>query len=165
MSDLANDVTIVYKNNDTVTGTNAGSISEYGQLAVSVSTLLHDQGAAEAIRDLYLTTRGYPRRSLSSITIPLQLDSMTNILRDDLIEVYNGMPLEINPPDTIYQNNFAGFVEGITWTINQYEVFLTLYLTEYALSVLAQNWNQVSPLEAWNTVSGTLTWVDAQVVA
>lgn len=165
MSDLANDVTIVYKNNDTVTGTNAGSISEYGQLAVSVSTLLHDQGAAEAIRDLYLTTRGYPRRSLSSITIPLQLDSMTNILRDDLIEVYNGMPLEINPPDTIYQNNFAGFVEGITWTINQYEVFLTLYLTEYALSVLAQNWNQVSPLEAWNTVSGTLDWANAQVVA
>ncbi len=62
---------------------------------------------------------------MDSITIPLQLDSMTNILRDDLIEVYNGMPLEINPPDTIYENNFAGFVEGITWTINEKEVFLT----------------------------------------
>ncbi len=52
------------------------------------------------------------------------------------------MPLEINPPDTIYENNFAGFVEGITWTINQYEVFLTLYLTEYALSVLE---GEISP--------------------
>jgi hypothetical protein len=90
---------------------------------------------------------------------------MTNILRDDLIEVYNGMPLEIDPPNTIYENNFAGFVEGINWTINQKEVFLTLYLTEYALSVLSQNWNQVSPLEAWNTVSGTLDWAEAQVVA
>lgn len=165
MSDLANDITVIYKNGQTVTDTNAGSISEYGQLAVSISTLLEETSAALAVLDLYLTTRGYPRRSLSSITIPLQLDSMTNILRDDLIEVYNGMPLEINPPNTIYENNFAGFVEGITWTINQYEVFLTLYLTEYALSVLAQNWNQVSPLEAWNTVSGTLDWAEAQVVA
>jgi hypothetical protein len=165
MSDLANDITVIYKNGQTESDTNAGSISEYGQLAVSISTLLEQTSAALAVLDLYLTTRGYPRRSLSSITIPLQLDSMTNILRDDLIEVYNGMPLEINPPDTIYENNFAGFVEGITWTINQYEVFLTLYLTEYALSVLAQNWNQVSPLEAWNTVSGTLDWAEAQVVA
>jgi hypothetical protein len=165
MADLANDITVTYKNNQTVSDTNATSISDYGQLAVSVSTLLEEQAAAEAILDLYLTTRAFPRRSLSSITIPLQLDSMTNILRDDLIEVYNGMPLEINPPDTIYENNFAGFVEGITWTINQYEVFLTLYLTEYALSVLSQNWSQVSPLEAWNTVSGTLDWAEAQVVA
>jgi hypothetical protein len=165
MSDLANDITVIYKNGQSESDTNAGSISEYGQLAVSITTLLEQESAALAVLDLYLTTRGYPRRSLSSITIPLQLDSMTNILRDDLIEVYNGMPLEINPPDTIYENNFAGFVEGITWTINQYEVFLTLYLTEYALSVLAQNWNQVSPLEAWNTVSGTLDWAEAQVVA
>ena len=165
MSDLANDITVIYKNGQSESDTNAGSISEYGQLAVSVTTLLEETSAALAVLDLYLTTRGYPRRSLSSITIPLQLDSMTNILRDDLIEVYNGMPLEINPPDTIYENNFAGFVEGINWTINQKEVFLTLYLTEYALSVLAQNWNQVSPLEAWNTVSGTLDWAEAQVVA
>ena len=165
MSDLANDVTVTYKNNQTVTGTNAGSISEYGQLAVSISTLLEHDYAAEAVRDLYLTTRGYPRRSLSAITIPLQLDSMSDGLRDFLIKIHNGVPLEINPPNTIYENNFAGFVEGISWTINQYEAFLTLYLTEYALSVLAQNWNQVSPLEAWNTVSGTLDWAEAQVVA
>jgi hypothetical protein len=90
---------------------------------------------------------------------------MTDLLRDDLILVYNGMPLSINPPDTIYNGNFNGFVEGINWKINQNEVFLTLYLTEYALSVVAQNWNQVSPLEAWNTVSGTLDWVNARVVA
>jgi len=165
MSDLANDVTVIYKNNQTVSDTNAGSISEYGQLAVSVSTLLEEQAAAEAVLDLYLTTRGYPRRSLSAITIPLQLDSMANGLRDFLIKIHNGVPLEINPPDTIYVNNFAGFVEGISWTINRYEAFLTLYLTEYALSVLAQNWDQVSPLEAWNTVSGTLDWANAQVVA
>jgi hypothetical protein len=75
------------------------------------------------------------------------------------------MPLDLNPPDSIYVGDFRGFVEGITWTINQYEVFLTLYLTEYALSVVAQSWNQVSPLEAWNTVSGTLDWANAQVVA
>ena len=165
MSDLANDITVSYKNGQTVSNTNAGSITEYGQLAVSITTILEQTSAALAVLDLYLTTRGYPRRSLSSITMPLQLSNMTNALRDDLILVYNGMPLEINPPDTIYENNFAGFVEGINWTINQNEAYLTLYLTEYALSVLAQNWDQVSPLEAWNTVSGTLDWANAQVVA
>ena len=165
MSDLANDITVTYKNGQTVSDTNAGSITEYGQLAVSITTILEQTSAALAVLNLYLTTRGYPRRSLSSITMPLQLSNMTNVLRDNLILVYNGMPLEINPPDTIYENNFAGFVEGINWTINQNEAFLTLYLTEYALSVLAQNWDQVSPLEAWNTVSGTLDWANAQVVA
>jgi hypothetical protein len=165
MADLANDVTIIYKNNQSETGTDTGSIEEYGQLAVSITTILEHDYAAEAIVDYYLTTRSYPRRSLNSITIPLQLDTMQNTLRDDLIEVYNGMPLELNPPDSIYEGDFQGFVEGITWTINQYEVFLTLYLTEYALSVVAQNWNQVSPSEAWNTVSGTLDWANARVVA
>ena len=165
MSDLANDVTVIYKNNQSETGTDPASINEYGQLAVSVSTILENDYDAQTIVDYYLGTRSIPRRSLSSITIPLQLDSMQNALRDDLIEVYNGMPLEINPPDSIYTGDFRGFVESISWTINQYEVFLTLYLTEYALSVVAQNWNQVSPLEAWNTVSGTLDWANAQVVA
>jgi len=165
MSDLANDVTVIYKNGQTETATDATSISEYGQLAVNVSTVLENDYDAETIVDYYLSTRSIPRRSLSSITIPLQLDSMENVLRDDLIEVYNGMPLDLNPPDSIYVGDFRGFVEGITWTINQYEVFLTLYLTEYALSVVAQSWNQVSPLEAWNTVSGTLDWANAQVVA
>ena len=165
MSDLANDVTVIYKNGQTETATNATSISEYGQLAVNVSTVLENDYDAETIVDYYLSTRSIPRRSLSSITIPLQLDSMENVLRDDLIEVYNGMPLDLNPPDSIYIGDFRGFVEGITWTINQYEVFLTLYLTEYALSVVAQNWSQVSALEAWNTVSGTLDWANAQVVA
>ena len=165
LSDLANDVTVSYKNGQTETGTSAYSISEYGQLAVSISTILEHDYDAETIVDYYLITRDTPRRSLSSITIPLQLSNMTDLLRDDLILVYNGMPLSINPPDTIYNGNFNGFVEGINWKINQNEVFLTLYLTEYALSVVAQNWNQVSPLEAWNTVSGTLDWVNARVVA
>lgn len=165
LSDLANDVTVIYKNGQTETGTSAYSISEFGQLAVSINTILENDYDAETIVDYYLTTRDTPRRSLSSITMPLQLANMTDVLRDDLILVYNGMPLSINPPDTIYVGNFNGFVEGINWTINQNEVFLTLYLTEYALSVVAQNWNQVSPLEAWNTVSGTLDWVNARVVA
>ena len=165
LSDLANDVTVIYKNNQTETGTSAYSISEFGELAVSISTILENDYDAETIVDYYLTTRDTPRRSLSSITIPLQLANMTDVLRDDLILVYNGMPLSINPPDTIYVGNFNGFVEGINWTINQNEVFLTLYLTEYALSVVSQNWNQVSPLEAWNTVSGTLDWANARVVA
>jgi hypothetical protein len=165
LSDLANDVTVIYKNGQTETDTDTDSLDQYGQLAVFITTQLEKDLDAQAIVNYYLTTRSTPRQSLSSITIPLQLDSMSNTLRDDLIQVFNGMPLEINPPDSIYEGNFRGFVESINWTINQYEVFLTLYLTEYALSVLAENWSQVSPLEAWNTVSGTLDWANAQVVA
>jgi hypothetical protein len=192
LADLANTITVNYRNNMSVSGTDPTSIANYGVLSATVNTLLHDTAAAETIRDLYLFTRAEPRRTLNQVTIALFVDTMTAGQLDAVVEVYCGMPIQIdNIPNSIYGGAFLGFVEGWVWDISRVEAFLTLYLTEYALSVLAQNWSQVyagqtysqlDPIEwgdvdptvqwfnyfsgeKWNTVSPTLDWANAQVVA
>lgn len=166
LADIANTVTVNYRNSLSVNGTNATSVDNYGELSATVNTLLHDTDAAEAIRDLYLTTRSQPRRYLNEITIAPFVDTMTNGQLDSLVEVYCGMPIQIDYlPNSIYQGAFLGFVEGWTWDISRVEAFLTMNLTEYALSVLAQNWGQVNATETWASVSPTLDWANAQVVA
>jgi hypothetical protein len=166
LADIANTVTVNYGNNNSVSGTDAPSIDNYGELSATVNTLLHDVGAANAILDLYLSTRAEPRRSLNEVTIAPFVDTMTSGQLDAAVEVYCGMPVQIdNIPNSIYGGAFLGFVEGWTWDISRVEAFLTMYLTEYALSVLAQNWGQVNASETWATVSPTLDWANAQVVA
>jgi hypothetical protein len=68
-------------------------------------------------------------------------------------------------PTSIYPETFIGFVEGFTWTINRNELFLTLNVSEYALSQLQMNWSQVPPALEWADVSATLEWQEARVVA
>jgi hypothetical protein len=68
-------------------------------------------------------------------------------------------------PASVYPDNFIGFVEGYTWTINRNELFLTLNVSEYALSQLQMNWSQVPPTLEWQDVSATLQWQEARVVA
>ena len=166
LSDLANDITIQYGTNQTTQTEDTNSVDEYGRLAAKVSTVLADTGAAEIIRDYYLSTRAYPRRSLSQITIPLHLDNMSNTLRDDLLDVFVGSGLTTNAlPVTIYTQRFTGFIEGYTWTITRNTIFLTLNVSEYALSVLAQTWSQVSPTLDWDNVNAALEWQEARIVA
>jgi hypothetical protein len=82
------------------------------------------------------------------------------------------LPMEVSKPisiaglpTSIYPETFSGFVEGFTWTINRNELFLTLNISEYALSQLQMNWSQIPPTLAWEDVSATLEWQEARVVA
>jgi hypothetical protein len=90
---------------------------------------------------------------------------MENTLRDELLDVHIGMGIEtIALPEAIYPARFTGFVEGWTWTITRNTLFLQMRVSEYLLSVIAQQWGQVDPAEAWNTISATLEWQEARVI-
>ena len=60
---------------------------------------------------------------------------------------------------------FQGFIEGWQFSTSYNQVSLTLYVSPVAYSLQAMNWSEVSVLEAWNTISGTLDWANALVVA
>lgn len=164
--DLANDITLTYGANLSVQDENQGSIDTYGRLAAKVDTILADSDSANALLDYYLATRSLPRRTLESLLIGLHLDTMENTLRDELLDVHIGMGIQsLALPQAIYPDVFTGFVEGWTWTITRNTLFLQLRVSEYLLSGIAEQWGQVDPAEAWNTISATLEWQEARVIS
>jgi hypothetical protein len=166
LSDLINEIEVVYKNNQIETDTEPTSIALYGRYAAKVNTLLELEADAEQRVKYYLETRAFPRTRLNQITLALHLDQVSNTMRDSMLPMRISEPITITGlPTSIYPEIFSGFVEGFTWTINRNELFLTLNVSEYALSQLQMNWSQVPPTERWNTVSATLEWQKARVVA
>ena len=166
LGDLINEVEVVYKNNQTETDEDMSSIALYGRYASKINTLLELQADAEQRVEYYLETRAFPRKRLNQITLALHLDQVSDTDRDALLPMKVSKPVQINGlPNSIYPQNFIGFVEGFTWTINENELFLTLNVSEYALSQLEMNWDQVPATIAWEDVSATLEWQEARVVA
>jgi len=166
LSDLANDVEVTYKNNQSERDQDNTSIALYGLYAVKVDTVLENALDAEQRVEYYLETRAYPRKTLSQVTLALHLDQVSNTLRNSLVPINVSQPISINSlPTSIYPSGFVGFVEGYTWIINRNELFLTLNVSEYALSQLEMNWRQVPPTVEWQEVEATLQWQEARVVA
>jgi hypothetical protein len=166
LSDLANDVEVTYATNLQERDQDNTSIAAYGLYSAKINTLLANQPDAEQRVEYYLETRAFPRRALNSINLALHLDQVSNTMRDSMLPMRVSKPIRIaGLPPSVYPDNFIGFVEGYTWTINQNELFLTLNISEYALSQLQMNWLQVPPTLEWQDVSATLEWQEARVVA
>ena len=166
LSDLINEITVTYKNDQTEADENATSIALYGRFASAVNTILEHDFDAEQRVEYYLETRAFPRTRLNQITLALHLDQVSDAMRNSMLPMRVSEPVQIvGLPTSIFDGTFAGFVEGFTWTINRNELFLTLNVSEYALSQLEMNWLQVPPALTWADVSATLEWQEARVVA
>ena len=166
LSDLINKVEVIYKNDQSELDEDMTSIALYGRYAQKINTLLENDYDAEQRVEYYLETRAFPRRRISQVSLALHLDQVTDVMRDSMLPMKVSKPVQINGlPASIYPENFIGFVEGFTWTINENELFLTLNISEYALSQLEMNWAQVPSGLEWQEVSATLEWQEARVVA
>lgn len=163
--DVRNSITIQYKNSQEVSAEDADSIIAYGKLAQSISTTLENGADATSQAQFYLELRAFPQAIFDSISFNLANDLMGNADRDDLINVFMGMPVNITGLPSNMGLNFQGFVEGWTWTAGVKSVTLKLNVTPVAYSLQAFRWNSVPVGEAWNTLSPTLTWLEATVVA
>jgi hypothetical protein len=60
---------------------------------------------------------------------------------------------------------YLGFVEGWTWRASYNSVSVTAIISPLAFSLQAMQWQDVAPGETWNSISGSLNWADALVVA
>ena len=166
--DVRNSITIGYGStgSQTVSAEDAASITLYGQLASTITTTLRNQGDAEDQADFYLEIRAYPQFQMSQITFEVDSPEIDNNDRDSLLGVFMGMPLNIqNLPANMVGGEFQGFVEGWTWRAGYNRLQLTLNVSPIAYSLQAFRWNSVPVTEAWNTLSPTLTWLDATIVA
>jgi hypothetical protein len=166
--DIRNDVYINYGNNfgSQKTATSATSIATYGYKAESIQSVLHSAVDAQAVADRYIAQRAFPQPAFQSITFPITNPEIDNSDRDNLLGVFMGQPLNIqNLPDQISGGEFEGYVEGWSWSTRFNELFLTINLSPVAYSQVAMRWNTTPITEAWNTLSPTLTWEYATIVA
>jgi hypothetical protein len=166
--DIRNSVTVKYNANSTAekSATDPTSITQYGQLASIVTTTLHNGTDAQDQADFYLALRANPFPMLTSITFELTNPEIDDADRDSLISIFMGLPLRIaNLPLNMSSGTYLGFVEGWQFSANYNTVSVTALLSPLAFSLQAMQWDEVPIAELWNTISGSLEWQDAIVVA
>jgi hypothetical protein len=165
LSDLINDVEIIYKNGQSETGVDSSSLALYGEFDLTLQTQLENGADAEQRVDYYLETRAFPRTSLSQLNLTLGTN-IDNTLRNELLNIGVSTPIAISGlPANIYPVGFTGFVEGYTWTIARNELFLSLNVSDFALSQLQMNWLQVPATLVWQDVDPALQYENARSVS
>jgi hypothetical protein len=164
-ADVRNEIILNYGNNygSQKTAIDLTSIATFGYRGETLNTVLHDATDAQAVADRFISLRSYPRALFDSITFPLTNSAIDDSDRDALLQIFVGQPLRITdlPVQIAPTQQFEGYVEGWRWSTRFNELFLTINLSPIEFSQVAVAWDQVSALEAWNTLSGTLTWENA----
>jgi len=166
--DVRNDVTISYttSGNSTHKEEDADSIAIYGRLATTIATTLKNQADATEQALFYLALRKDPTYTMRQISFPLGSTEIDNNDRDALLEVFMGLPLRIsNLPTNMVGGQFEGFVEGWTWRAGYNNLQLDLTISPFAYSIQTYQWQDVNAAETWNTLSPSLIWEDATIVA
>lgn len=166
--DVRNDVTISYtaSGNSNHNEKDADSIAVYGHLATNIVTTLKNQADAEDQALFYLALRKDPNYLMRTITFQVGSTEIDDNDRDALLEVFMGLPVRIsNLPLNMVGGLFEGFVEGWTWRAGYNRLQLDLTVSPFAYSIQTYQWQDVNAAETWNTLSTTLTWEDATIVA
>lgn len=166
--DVRNKMIIKYKKDQSqqVTAIDTGSNNIYGEQAAIINTTLDKAVDATAQADFYLKLRAYPQFQFSNITFPLANPEIDDSDRDNLINVFMGLPLNISDlPNNMENGTFQGFVEGWTFRTGYNSLSLTLTVSPLAYSIQSMKWSDVSALETWNTINTALEWLNATIVA
>ena len=168
VGDVRNAITIKYgstSQND-VSDSDPASIATYGNLGQIITTTLHDSADATAQAAFYLSLRANPQPIFSEITFDLTNPEIDNSDRDNLISIFMGEAIDIkNLPANMNSGNFQGFVEGWSFRASYNQLSVTLLVSPLAYSSQAMRWNDVPVTETWASVSPTLDWANATIVA
>ena len=168
VGDVRNALTIKYgatSNND-VSASDAVSIAQYGNLSQIITTTLHDAADATAQANFYLSLRAQPQPIFSEISFDLTNPEIDNSDRDNLINIFMGEAIALqNLPLNMSSGTFQGFVEGWSFQAAYNRLSVTLLLSPLAYSLQAMRWNDVPITETWTSVSPTLDWANATIVA
>jgi hypothetical protein len=159
--DVRNFITLNYKNSK-IDVSDLASISQYGKFAEIFDTNLENAAEALAVAERRLQLKAYPRAFFDSIEFPLGSPEIDDADRDDLLNIFMGLPLEITDlPANIVNSVFQGYVEGWTFRSTYNALSISINASPIEFSQVTLRWNQVSALESWNTINPTLTWENA----
>jgi hypothetical protein len=162
--DIRNKYVITYGNNgnSVYTAQDAQSQKDYGLYAEAFLSNIKDTVDAEDFADRIIALRSDPFPKFQSITFELGNPEIDDTDRDALIRIFMGLPVWIqNLPLNISGGSFEGYVEGWTFRASLNNLTITFNASPVNFSQIAVKWDQVNPAEAWNTLSPTLTWLNA----
>jgi len=166
--DVRNTITLKYGTNSSqeVSALDSASVGLYGQLAQIFTTTVKHEPDAQDQADFYLELRAYPRFNFNNITYELTNPELDDADRDDLINVFMGMPIEISDlPLNMNSGDYLGFVEGWTFSAGYNQINISMILSPISFSLQAMRWNDVPVVEQWSTINPTLDWINATIVA
>ena len=166
--DVRNAVTIKYNatSSSEESASDAASIATYGQLSQIINTTLHNSSDALDQAQFYLSLRAQPFPIFSDITYDLTNSEIDDFDRDNLLGVFMGMPVAlVDLPANMNSGVFQGFVEGWSFQASYNQLSVSLLMTPLAYSLQAMRWSDVPITETWSSVSPTLDWENATIVA
>jgi hypothetical protein len=162
--DLRNSFTIVSgtNGNHTYTATDAESETLFGVYAEQYTSRIKNNSDAVLLADRYIELRAFPYPKFQSITFVLGNPEIDDADRDALINIFLGQPVWIqNLPGNITDGSFQGYIEGWTFRASLNNLSVTFNASPINFSQVAVKWEQVNAAETWNTLSPTLTWLNA----
>ena len=146
----------------TYTAQDLTSQSIYGVYGEEYTSRIRQVADAEALADRYIELRAYPYPKFQSITFVLGNPEIDDADRDALINIFLGQPVWIqNLPPNITGGSFQGYIEGWTFRASLNNLSVTFNASPINFSQVAVKWEQVNAAETWNTLSPTLTWINA----
>jgi len=166
--DVRNNLTIKYNATSSaeVSASDAASIAEFGELSQIITTTLHNSADATSQANFYLSLRKNPQPIFSDITFDLTNPELDNTDRNSLIGIFMGMPVALTDlPLNMNSGTFQGFVEGWEFRASYNQLAITLNMSPLAYSLQAMDWSEVPATETWSSVSPTLDWENATIVA
>ena len=166
--DVRNSITIQYDatSSSEVSANDPTSINTFGQLSQIIATTLHNSTDATDQANFYLSLRANPQPIFSDITYDLTNSELDNSDRDNLLNVFMGQPISIQDlPLNMNSGSFQGFVEGWSFQASYNQLSVSLILSPLAYSTQAMRWSDVPITEIWSSVSPTLDWANATIVA
>jgi hypothetical protein len=164
--DVRNNVTIKYgaTSSSEQSASDTDSINEYGQLSQIITTTLHNAADATSQANFYLALRKTPQAIFSQITFDLTNPELDNGDRDNLINVFMGMPVAINDLPLNMGSIFQGFVEGWSFQASYNQLSVTLNASPTAYSLQSLPWSEIANTFTWSSVSPTLDWARATII-
>ena len=166
--DVRNNLTVKYNATSSaeVSASDAASIAEFGELSQIITTTLHNSVDATSQANFYLSLRKTPQPIFSDITFDLTNPELDNTDRNSLIGVFMGMPVALTDlPLNMNSGTFQGFVESWEFRASYNQLAISLNMSPLAYSLQAMQWNDVPATETWSSVSPTLDWENATIVA
>jgi hypothetical protein len=162
--DLRNYFNVIYdtNGNKSYVAQDLTSQSLYGTYAESFTSRIKHTVDAEALADRYIELRANPSAKFQSITFTLGNPEIDDADRDALINIFLGQPVWVqNLPPNISLGSFQGYIEGWTFRASLNNLSVTFNASPINFSQVAVKWEQVNAAETWNTLSPTLTWINA----
>ena len=160
-SEIVNDVTLSYKNNQEVFAADYTSQQSFGELSGSRDTQLENLADAQSQANNFLESRAYPRTYPEELTIPLHSPTVSDVTRDALITMKVGSAVYTQDLPAVFGGTFDGFVEGIIWNVDRYTANMTLICSAISETYPNQVWLQIAPTVTWAGYTPTTTeWRD-----